>query len=186
MGAYISALLAQITAPSNADPRQSPLLEDDEQNGIGITENEPSLNYDSPSPSDRSVSIMSNHKTSDTEDEVVDRDKGAIGSMMSPIEENDFVNHGVLHYNKVRAQWRRKPNDGLKSSNDSESWEPALIDDDEMDELYRCIAEEVPFEQAVPLETITEIMNKIWKHEQMMGYEISKHHGAHALALDRL
>ena len=55
-----------------------------------------------------------------------------------------------------------------------------------MDELYRCIAEEVPFEKAVPLETVTEIMNKIWKHEQMMGYEISKHHGAHALALDRL
>ena len=62
-----------------------------------------------------------------------------------------------------------------------------LIDDDEMDELYQRIASETPFEQPVPLETITEIMNKIWKHEQMMGYEISsKHGGAQVLALDRL
>eukprot|EP00483_Globobulimina_turgida_P010670 UN10691 len=56
-----------------------------------------------------------------------------------------------------------------------------------MEQIYKLIADDKPFKYNVPLEIITEITNKIWKHEQMMGYEISsKHHGNHALALDRL
>ena len=62
-----------------------------------------------------------------------------------------------------------------------------IINEDEEEELYQCIAENKPFPYNVPLETMTEIMNKIWKQEQMMGYEISsKHHATHVLALDRL
>ena len=117
MGAYVSALFAQITASSKPNP---PLLNEDEPQNVETEQDEKQsmeLNYDSPSESERSVSLISSYKTSDTDDmdEVNDRDKlvGSLQSedLLSPIaeeEKSDFVNKGLIHYQKVRDRWRQK------------------------------------------------------------------------------
>eukprot|EP01084_Bolivina_argentea_P011589 21656_1 len=205
MGAYFSALIAQITAKESNDKSiLKPINESDEnilkqhstklnnKNEESISDSNNDLNYNSPSPSESSLSLISKH---DTEDEIKEEkhninDNNNQQNLYSIQEEeinNEFINNGLLHYEKIRKQWTQYNDNENENNNNTKIWEPLILDDDEMEQLYRSIADEKPFKYNVPLEVITEIVSKIWKHEQMMGYEISsKHAGNHALALDRL
>ena len=197
MGAYVSALFAQFTSPSVSNTTTEALntvsLNDKNKiNKIDIvddtTSDQSNLNYNSPSPSE--VSLISKHN--DTDDEIINESYNkCIDNNDEKEKEKEFVNYGLLNYQKIRNEWTKcndnKDEDEKNEIENNDIWERMIIDDEEQEEIINCIVEEKPFPYNVPLETMMEIMNKIWKHEKLMGYEItSKHHANHAMALDQL
>ena len=211
MGAYFTALIQQITAPNvtKIGNTTKPRISSDNESLItsgsnshnaaaGINNNDTldrksnedeesihsEMNYNSPSPSESSLSVLSRHNDTENDNESENGPNNMITIQEEVEQENEFINHGMLHFQKTRDEWTKSSVEGDNDHN--QIWEPMVIDDEEQEQIYKCIADEKPFPYNVPLEIMTEIMTKIWKQEQMLGYEISSKHAEHALALDRL
>lgn len=190
MGAYISALFKQMTTTKAMDESMSKPININDEITSDLSskmsdDRSNNLNYSySPSLSDKSVSLISKYNENENEvNQKLNQNKDDALIVINEEQKSDFVNHGLLHYQSIQKKWT-KSND---INNNNENWEPLIMNEEETAELYTSIINETPFQNNIPLETVMEIMNKIWKHEEALGYEInSQNHSNAMLNLDRL
>ena len=133
--------------------------------------------------------------------------------------DGEFINHGQLHFEQIRAQWLQ-PKTAKKNENDQKtetqnkqenneenendktdenenkmennglmtdtmSWYD--VDDEELPKVYKHFFESTDFEQPIPLESMIEVMRKLWMQEEQAGYEYTQASQANtALSLERL
>ena len=172
---------------------------------------EPQSDIDADSPVTSPQSHKSNHNEANSD------------------SEDEFINHGQLHFEQTRSQWLTphpkteqgnddkrenveaqterqnkensignndtKNNDSNKNENKNQNenkndldllgWYD--IDDEQLPQVYKHFFEETNFERAIPLESMIEVMRKLWFQEEQAGYEFTQASQANsALSLDRL